>query len=86
MGTCVLDRTQQNPGSNSGLEEADRAIKEDHERKAMDGNCPIILKTAGSIKTSPFSMNARLLAAAIAFHWSSKKDWVRGRNLPGENV
>lgn len=66
METRVLDRTQQNPASNLGLEEADRG--EDGEAEIMDRNCQTTVRTAGSVKTSPSSVNARLLAATFAFH------------------
>lgn len=39
----------------------------------MDGNCQTTLGAVRSVKTSLSSMNARLQAAAVAFHWSSKK-------------
>jgi len=55
------------------LEEADKRAGEDLEVEIVDGICQTALRTAGSVKTPPSSINAGLLATAFAFPWTSKK-------------
>lgn len=73
METNVFDRTQQNLGSNSGLQEAYSRAGEGCEADNYGRKMSDYLKTARLVKTSLSSMNARLQAVAFAFHWSSTK-------------
>lgn len=68
------------------MDGADRRAEEDCEADITGGNCQATLRTAGSVKTSNFSMIARLLAVAFAFHWSLKEGYALGGGLPGEDT